>query len=101
MTKIKQHIEDSLEKKSNKYGCKPSQDVCLIHDCPLVTYGICEDSPELQEFIKEVKKQSQIELIEIIRREVENLPYIETYDVDDFPAVKRQDVLDLLKTNKE
>ena len=47
--------------KINKYGCRPSGDVCMEHQSPLITFGICEDSPELQSFIEEIKKKARRE----------------------------------------
>lgn len=47
-----------MENKLNKYGCRPSGDVCLEHDSPLITFGICEDSPELKVFIKAIRQDT-------------------------------------------
>lgn len=52
---IKQRI---MENKLNKYGCRPSGDVCLEHDSPLITFGICEDSPELKDFIQQIRQDT-------------------------------------------
>lgn len=47
-----------MENKLNKYGCRPSGDVCLEHDSPLITFGICEDSPELKDFIQQIRQDT-------------------------------------------
>jgi hypothetical protein len=51
--------------KENKYGCIVSGDVCLKHDRPLISFGFCEDSPDIIAFIKQIRQQDMEELIKI------------------------------------
>ena len=44
--------------KENKYGCIVSGDVCLKHDRPLISFGFCEDSPDIIAFIKQIRQQA-------------------------------------------
>lgn len=56
----------TIKEKVNKYGCKPVGDVCMKHERPLITFGICEDSPELRDFIDSVIKEREEEIIDIL-----------------------------------
>jgi len=46
-------------KKENKYGCIVSEDVCLKHDSPLISFGFCEDSPDIKEYFQKKYQQFQ------------------------------------------
>jgi hypothetical protein len=35
----------------------------MEHQSPLITFGICEDSPALQSFIEEIKKKARREAL--------------------------------------
>jgi hypothetical protein len=53
-------------KKLNKYGCSPSEDVCLEHDSPLITFGMCEDSPDIKAFISQTRQADVDNIIQWI-----------------------------------
>lgn len=91
MPPLQQHIEDSLEKFDNQFRNISGQEFGN-------KWMYRED---LSYSIKTFIKQSLLEQVDILRREVENLHSFETEDFIFPPAVNRQDVLDLLKTNKE
>lgn len=60
-------------KKLNKYGCHPSEDVCLEHDSPLISFGFCEDSPDIKDYVKQLRKQDCEELIKMLPKDEEIL----------------------------
>jgi hypothetical protein len=61
-------------KRINKYGCFKSDDVCIIHDCPLLGDNFCEES----EIIKSYKQQiiqdllDKVKLLEVYNDEPDN-----------------------------
>lgn len=50
--------------KLNKYGCRPSGDVCLEHSSPLITFGICGDNPDIKEYVDNQCQAIENELAE-------------------------------------
>lgn len=62
----------TIKEKVNKYGCKPVGDVCMKHERLLITFGICEDSPELRDFIDSAISQAVKEREESLIKEIEN-----------------------------
>jgi hypothetical protein len=54
-------------KRINKYGCFKSDDVCIIHDCPLLGDNFCEES----EIIKSYKRQIIQDLLDKLPEEKE------------------------------
>ena len=77
-----------MENKLNKYGCRPSGDVCLEHDSPLITFGICADSPELKDFIQEIR-------LDTLRRV---LKYIDRPGGKDWDGYAHEDIENLAKS---
>ena len=43
--------------KENKYGCRKSGDVCLIHSSPLLGFDFCEDSETIKDFKNELMRK--------------------------------------------
>ena len=37
------------------------EDVCLEHSSPLITFGMCEDSPALKEVLEQTRKEARQE----------------------------------------
>lgn len=91
MTKIEQHIEDSIEEFYKKFG-----HIQVVKN---------EISGNSYNTFADFLEQSQLELIEAIRGEVEKIPeYDGVPDLDNDKwkeLIFRQDVLDLLKINRE
>ena len=50
----------------NKYGCRKSEDVCLVHDCPLLGFDFCEDSEMIKDF-KKLAEQEMLKRVEEMR----------------------------------
>ena len=71
--------------KENKYGCRKSGDVCLIHSSPLLGFDFCEDSETIKDFKNE------------LMRKIEKVKFT-IYDGDTKrEVVGLEDVTDILK----
>lgn len=52
------------QEKLNKYGCRPTEDVCMKHQRPLIDFGFCEESPNVKEFIATAVQKAREEVCE-------------------------------------
>lgn len=62
-----------VQEKLNKYGCKPSEDVCMKHQQPLIDFGFCEYAPNVKEYIATLLTEARKKWLEQIIIDVQGL----------------------------
>ena len=80
--------------KENKYGCRRSGDVCLIHSCPLLGFDFCEESEIIKDFLTTSIQQAIVEEKERVNNKIEE--YFNGLIVVSLPQATKESLLESL-----